>query len=345
MLLTELLGISIPMIQAPMAGVQNWRLAAAAANAGALGSIPCGMLSPNQVVDEIEAFRENASGPYNLNFFCHDMPERNPYQMENWLKKLSPYYKVLDLKPNTQTSSSLRMPFDAQMAAAIAPYKPPVISFHFGLPSPELVELIKSWGTTILSSATTLEEGKWLEQHGADIVIAQGIEAGGHRATFTSARMQSQLHTRQLVTILADALSIPVVAAGGIASHHDVKMMHDLGACGTQVGTCFLLCDEADTSAVHRTALKSLAAPSAITNIFTGKPARGIENKLMVELNYMSKDVPDFPYAAAALAPLRAAAESQGRGDFSHLWSGANRQGCREISTKAMIDLLWQGLE
>ncbi|WP_010603887.1 NAD(P)H-dependent flavin oxidoreductase [Pseudoalteromonas maricaloris] len=340
MQLTTLLNISIPMIQAPMAGVQNWRLAVAATNAGILGSIPCGMLSKEQVVVEIEHFKAYASGPYNLNFFCHEMPEPDPYQQDKWKKKLASYYDELELTP-TDEMGILRRPFDREMAEAIAPYKPPVISFHFGLPDTELVELVKSWGTTILSSATTLEEGIWLAENGADIVIAQGIEAGGHRATFTETKLESQLHTRQLVTILSDALSVPVVAAGGIASHHDVTMMHELGACGTQIGTCFLLCDEASTSLVHRDALKSLAEPSAVTNVFSGRPARGIENRLMIDLNFINEDVPTFPYASAALTPLRAAAEKQGCGDFSPLWAGVNRQGCMEVSTQEMVEYLW----
>ncbi|PCK32919.1 NAD(P)H-dependent flavin oxidoreductase [Pseudoalteromonas piscicida] len=340
MQLSKLLNIAIPMIQAPMAGVQNWRLAAAASNAGILGSIPCGMLSKAQVIEEIENFKAHASGPYNLNFFCHEMPELDPYQQDKWKQKLSAYYDEFNVEPN-ENLGVLRRPFDMEMAEAIAPYKPSVISFHFGLPDAALVEFVKSWGAKILSSATTLEEGIWLAENGADIVIAQGIEAGGHRATFTETKLESQLHTRQLVTILADALSVPVIAAGGIASHHDVIMMHELGACGTQIGTCFLLCDEADTSQVHRNALKSLAEPSAVTNVFSGRPARGIENRLMIDLSFINSEVPAFPYASAALAPLRATAEEQGKGDFSPLWSGVNRQGCKEVSIQEVVENLW----
>ncbi|RRS08426.1 nitronate monooxygenase [Pseudoalteromonas sp. J010] len=339
MQLSTLLNISIPMIQAPMAGVQNWRLAAAASKAGILGSIPCGMLNAEQVVCEIKNFRAQTSKPYNLNFFCHDMPKLDTQQQSKWLQKLAPYYAEFGLTPDNEVGV-LRRPFDEEMAEAIAPYKPPVISFHFGLPKPELVAKVKSWGATILSSATTVEEGIWLAKNGADIVIAQGIEAGGHRATFTEAKLDEQLQTKQLVTQLVEKLPIPVIAAGGIASHQDVLMMQKLGACGTQLGTSFLLCDEADTTQVHRHALKSLAEPSAVTNVFSGRPARGIENRLMLALDFIYEQTPSFPYASAALTPLRVAAEKQGKGDFSPLWSGSNRRGCQEVSIEAMVAIL-----
>ncbi|MGS0825100.1 NAD(P)H-dependent flavin oxidoreductase [Shewanella sp. 0m-8] len=338
--LCSLLGIEKPIIQAPMAGVQNWELAAAVSNSGGLGSIPCGMLTKDQVLFEIINFRENSNKTYNLNFFCHKMPETNNQALEAWEEQLSPYYESFSIKPLNEISG-LRVPFDVNLADAIEPHKPPILSFHFGLPSAELVTRIKSWGTVVMSSATTKEEGVWLEENGADIVIAQGYEAGGHRGMFMTSDASTQLPTLELVACLKYELSVPVVAAGGIATSTDIKEMIRLGASGVQVGTSYLLCDEAKTSAIHRQAIKSKNSVTALTNIFSGRLARGITNKIMKELNFIASKAPEFPYASIAIGPLRAKAESQGQSDFTPLWSGTDRSGCKEISATKLTHELW----
>lgn len=344
MRLTERLGIEIPIIQAPMAGVQDWRLAVAVSQAGGLGSIPCGMLSASAIEQEIQAFKQHSSKPYNLNFFCHSMPAPDIAREQRWLKRLQPYYDEFGLAEASLTRQ-VRMPFDEQIANVIEPYAPSIISFHFGLPSSELVNQIKNWGATILSSATTLEEGVWLQDHGADIVIAQGVEAGGHRAMFKTNDLATQVSTEKLVSELTKALSIPVIAAGGIGSQVDIKAMMALGAEAVQLGTAFLLCDEAATSKLHREALQAALPSTTITNVFSGRPARGIENRLVRELGGMSSDAPDFPYAAIAVGPLRARSEALGSSDFMPLWSGSNRSACRAVSSSELLHKLWAGDE
>ncbi len=207
-----------------------------------------------------------------------------------------------------------------------------MVSFHFGLPSAQLIARVKSWGTKVISSATTVEEALWLEARGVDAVIAQGVEAGGHRGMFLSSDITTQLGTFALLPQVVNAVKVPVIAAGGIADAKGVAAAMALGAAGVQVGTAYLLCPEAKTTPVHRAALKSEAArTTALTNLITGRPARGIVNRIMREMGPMSAAPPAFPLATAAIAPLRAKAESKGSGDFSPLWSGQNASGCREI--------------
>lgn len=338
--LCSILGIEKPIIQAPMAGVQNWELAVAVSSSGGLGSIPCGMLTKDQVLLEITNFRKHSNKAYNLNFFCHKMPDIEHPELKAWEEQLSPYYESLSIKPQKEVSG-LRLPFDINLADALESHKPPVLSFHFGLPSPELVTRIKSWGTVVISSATTKQEGIWLEKNGADVVIAQGFEAGGHRGMFMTSDPSTQLPTSELVACLKNELSVPVVAAGGIATNSDIKEMIRLGASGVQIGTSYLLCDEAKTSAIHREALKSKNSVTALTNIFSGRLARGITNKIMKELNFIASKAPQFPYASIAINPLRSKAESQNKSDFTPLWSGTDRSGCKEISATKLTNELW----
>ncbi|MEO8671985.1 MAG: nitronate monooxygenase, partial [Tahibacter sp.] len=202
-------------------------------------------------------------------------------------------------------------------------FKPRVVSFHFGLPDDRLLQRIKRWGAMALASATTVAEGHWLARHGADAVIAQGIEAGGHRGHFLSMDLTLQPTTRELVRGLVDAIDVPVIAAGGIAHRDDVFALREAGASAVQVGTAYLRCAEATTSAVHRAALDDAQNhETALTNLFSGRPARGLMNRLMRELGPLSDQVPAFPLASVALTPLRAHAERLGRGDFSPLWAG-----------------------
>lgn len=320
MTIQNLLKVELPIIQAPMAGVQDWQLAFAVSEAGGLGSIPCGMLSTEQVVEQIQAFASHSDKPYNLNFFCHQMPPLDQAKMSAWEEVLSNYYQDFGLKPSAEIGV-LRRPFDFDMADAIAPFKPPAISFHFGLPSAELVSRIKSWGTRILSTATTVEEGIWLQEHGADIVIAQGFEAGGHRGMFLTQDISTQVNTSELLHGLIRRVSIPVIVAGGIATPQDAREVTELGAQGVQVGTAYLLCDEAKTSGVHRQALVSQNS-TMVTNLFSGRPARGIRNRLMQDLGPINGLAPAFPYASIALASLRKHCESVGLSDFSPMWAG-----------------------
>jgi len=332
MSLQSLLGVTLPIIQAPMAGVQDSALAIAVSNAGGLGSLPCAMLGSDALRRELETIRTRTSQPYNVNFFCHPQPAPDAARDAAWRGALAPYFAELGVDPGTIQSGPGRLPFDAEAADVLSEYRPPVVSFHFGLPSPDLLARARGWGARILSSATTVDEARWLEARGVDAVIAQGVEAGGHRGMFLSEDLHTQVGTFALVRQIVRAVNVPVIAAGGISDAAGVAAAMALGAIGVQVGTAYLLCPEATTSALHRAALRSEAARvTALTNVFTGRPARGIVNRFVRELGPMNPAAPAFPLAAPAFAPLRARAESLGSSDFSPLWSGQNTSGCDEI--------------
>ena len=321
--LGALLGMELPVIQAPMAGTQDEALAIAVAQAGGLGSMPCAMLDPAGLERALVRFAA-LPRPVNLNFFCHAMPAPDPVAMQRWQRALQPYYREFGIEPPAPGVTGVRRPIDAATVGLLEAFRPKVLSFHFGLPEPSLLARIKGWGAVVLATATTLEEGRWLERRGADIVIAQGIEAGGHRGQFLAGDLAGQPGTRELVDALAGSLSVPVVAAGGIASREDVRAMLDAGASAIQAGTAYLLCPEATTSAVHRAALRQAGRDTTITNLFSGRPARGLVNRLMRELGPLSSLAPAFPWASQSLAPLRTVAEAHGLDDFSPLWSGTS---------------------
>jgi nitronate monooxygenase len=330
--LRQMFGIDIPIIQAPMAGVQLGALAAAVSEAGGLGSLPCALITPEVMAKEIELIRSRTSKPFNVNFFCHVPPPPDEAREAAWRKALAPYYREHGIDPATIPAGPGRAPFTVQSADALEPFKPAVVSFHFGLPEPRLLDRVKGWGSKVIASATTVDEARWLEAHGVDAIIAQGVEAGGHRGMFLSDDITTQVSTLALVPQVIDAVKLPVIACGGIADARGVKAAMDLGAAGVQVGTAFLLCPEATTSKLQRAALQSEAARhTALTNLFTGRPARGIVNRLMRELGPMSAAAPAFPLATGGIAPLRAKAEAAGIADFTSLWSGQNPSGCREI--------------
>ena len=324
------LGTALPLIQAPMAGAQGSRLAIAVCKAGGLGSLPAAMLSPEALRRELLAIRAATDKPVNVNFFCHQPPQPDALRETQWRQRLSLYLAEFGIDPASIGAGPGRQPFNAELAELIAEFEPPIVSFHFGLPSQELVARVKRWGAQVWSSATTVEEARWLEAHGADAVIAQGLEAGGHRGHFLSSDLSRQLGLFALLPQIKAAVKVPVIAAGGIADAAGVRAVLGLGAMAAQIGTAYLLCDEADTSAIHRAALQGPDANhTALTHLFTGRPARGIVNRLMRELGPLSEPVPEFPLATGAIAPLRAAAEARGSGDFSPLWSGQNPSGCR----------------
>ncbi|MGL6110137.1 MAG: NAD(P)H-dependent flavin oxidoreductase [Rubrivivax sp.] len=342
----QLLGIELPIIQAPMAGVQGSRLALAVSQAGALGSLPGAMLGAQVLRDELLAIQAQTDRPVNVNFFCHTPPQPDPARAARWCNALAPYYAELGLPmPDAATAGAARTPFDAAAAEVLEAFKPAVLSFHFGLPPADLLQRVRRMGARILASATTLDEALWLQSHGVDAVIAQGLEAGGHRGHFLSHDLSLQRGTFALLPQLVRALRVPVIAAGGIADARGVAAAMALGAAGVQVGTAYLLCPEATTSAVHRAALQGPGSGhTALTNLFTGRPARSIVNRVVRELGPLSALPPDFPLAAAALAALRAKAEARGSGDFSPLWSGQNASGCRNVGAAELTRELARGL-
>ncbi|MFG1286261.1 NAD(P)H-dependent flavin oxidoreductase [Xanthobacter versatilis] len=349
----DLFGIAHPILLGPMAGAGTPKLAIAVGEAGGLASLPGAMYQPNELRAAIEEVRAGLPGrPLNVNFFCHTPPTPDPVRMMGWRTRLAPYYVEHGLDPQATPPAGGRAPFDATLCALVEETRPEVVSFHFGLPDPALLARVKATGAKVISSASTVAEAKWLEARGCDAIIAMGLEAGGHRATFLGADvagdMSRQVGTFALVPQVADAVGVPVIAAGGIADARGIVAALALGASAVQVGTAFLLCPEAKISAVHRAALEAAGDDStALTNLFTGRPARGIMNRVMREVGPLSADAPAFPLAGGALAPLRAAAEAEGRDDFTNLWAGqaarlAPRLPAADLTRKLAIDALAQ---
>ncbi|HTM80848.1 nitronate monooxygenase [Asticcacaulis sp.] len=325
--LLDLLGIDLPVIQAPMAGANGIEMVIAVGQAGGLGSLPCALLSPAQVLEAARQIRERTRAPFNLNFFCHAAPDLNDpavqARLADWRRHLTPFYEAAGLAADTPFPLSGRAPFDDAYCRAVEEVRPAVVSFHFGLPAPALLARVKATGAKILSSATTVAEARWLAERGVDAVIATGAEAGGHRASFLQMDMSRQVGAFALAPQIADAVSVPVIAAGGISDGRGVAAALVLGASAVQVGTAYLLTDEATISEAHRAALLTTTDDGTqITNIFTGRPARGIINQAMRDLGPLSPLAPDFPLAGGALTPLKSSAALNGAAEFSNLWAG-----------------------
>lgn len=320
----ELLGTEHPMLLSPMAGAMDWVLAAAFSNAGGLGAIPCAMLNAETAREHVRKYHELSDKPFNLGFFTHKPPVPDNAREAAWRDRLAPYYRELGLDPNMTVPSPQRAPFNDALCEMVVEVKPKVASFHFGLPEPRLLKRVKDAGCVVICSATTVGEARDLEKKGADIVIAQGAEAGGHRGMFLTDDPYTQTGTLALVPLIVDAVKVPVIAAGGIMDGRGIAAALALGAAGVQLGTAFLHCPESKISKPHRTALKSaLPEDTTLTNVMTGRLARGVRNRTIREQGPVAGDLPQFPLPANALAPLRAKGEEQGTGDFSPMWSGA----------------------
>lgn len=339
----DLVGFQHPIVQAPMVGPKG-ALAAAVTAAGGLGSLACAALDPEGVRREVAVIRRATDGPFNLNFFCHVPTAPDPTREAAWRDRLAPYYAELGLDPATRTAFANRAPFDEAMCALVEEVRPRVVSFHFGLPDEALLRRVRAAGCLVVSSATCVREARWLEARGVDAVIAQGAEAGGHRGLFLAESLDSQVGTIALVPQVVDAVRVPVIAAGGLADPRGVAAALVLGASAVQVGTAYLLCQEAGTAPVHLAALRAARdEDTALTNVFTGRPARGLTNRAMRELGPLSAEAPAFPDAAAALQPLRQSAEAAGSGDFSPLWSGQAASLARETGAAELTRRLAEG--
>lgn len=335
--MTNFLGTELPIIQSPMAGVQDSALTIAVSSAGGLGSLPCALLSIDELRRELNAVTQKSGKPFNANFFCHQIPIVDAVREAKWRAELQPYFAELGIDVDSIPTGPKREPFNHQMADVLEDYKPAVVSFHFGLPSADLVNRVKSWGSTIIASATTVAEAQWLEANGADGIIAQGLEAGGHRGIFLSEDLSTQVGIFSLLPQIVKKVKLPVIAAGGIADAAGVAAVISLGACAAQIGTAYLLCTETNTSQIHRAAIKSEASQhTAITNLFSGRPARSIVNRAIKEIGPISQNTSAFPLALTAITALKKQAEGSGIGDFSSLWCGQNATGCQEISAATM---------
>jgi len=285
----------------------------------------------------VASIRAGTDRPFNLNFFCHADERPSGSDGERWFDRLAAYYEELGV-PRPSGLAAGRAPFDDALCELIEELRPPVVSFHFGLPDEPLVDRVRATGARVLSSATTVAEARWLGERGCDVVIAQGLEAGGHRGMFLTDSPASQVGTLALVPQVVDAVDVPVIAAGGIADGRGVAAALALGAQAVQVGTAFLRTPEALTSDLHRSALAEARDDATVlTNVVTGRPARGIVNRLVREVGPLSEDAPAFPYATAGSAPLRAAAEAQGSAEFSPLWAGQSAPLARAESAAEVV--------
>ena len=316
-------GIEIPIVQAPMAGSGGVALAIAVAQAGGLGSLPAAMLTMTGLAEQIDEFRRATDAPLNVNFFCHELPEVSPAELEAWAATVSRFDADLAVDRSSTPVGPARRPFDDEACRIVEKARPEIVSFHFGLPAQELVERVRRTGAIVMSTATIRAEAIWLEEHGCDMVIAQGAEAGGHRGMFLTTDVAAQPGTMALLPRVVDAVGVPVIAAGGLADGRAIAAAFVLGAAAVQLGTAYLLCPEALTTHVHRSALTGGSVDDTVlTNVLTGRPARSRRNRIIDELGPMSAEAPPFPAAGAALVPLRAAAEAVGSGEFSPLWTG-----------------------
>ncbi len=315
----DLLGIEVPIIQAPMAVGTTPAMVIAANRAGALGSMPAAALSIEQLRDALTRIRQASDRPINVNFFCHQPPAPDEARDRRWKALLEPYYRELGADFDAPTPVSNRAPFNDAACQVVEAFRPQVVSFHFGLPEKSLLARVKATGAKVLSSATTVEEAIWLERHGCDAIIAMGLEAGGHRGLFLSDDLNTQIGLFALLPQIVDAVSVPVIAAGGIGDARGIVAAFALGASAVQIGTAYLFTPEANVTTAHHYALRhAQASETALTNLFTGRPARGIVNRVMRELGAINPAAPAFPTAGGALMPLKAKDEA----GFSNLWSG-----------------------
>ncbi len=338
----DLFGIEHPIIQAPMAGAQDSAMAIAVSNAGGLGSLPCALLSHEQIRREVQTIRQQTDKPFNLNFFCHTPPPDDPDAETRWIARLASYRQELGISEPTVKAG--RAPFDDAACALIEEFRPSVVSFHFGLPEPALLDRVKRTGTRVISSATTVAEARWLEARSVDAIVAQGIEAGGHRGMFLETSIASQVGTFALVPQIVDAVRVPVIAAGGIGDARGIAAAFALGAAAVQIGTAYLLCPESTISPLYRAALKKAEGhDTVLTNVFTGRPARAIVNRIVREVGPMSADAPTFPTATNATLPLRIGAEAVGSADFTSLWSGQAPQFASERPAAEVTKALARG--
>ncbi|MZR29832.1 NAD(P)H-dependent flavin oxidoreductase [Sneathiella litorea] len=339
--LLDLLQIEIPIIQAPMAGANGSALAIAVSDAGGLGSLPCAMLNEDKMRAEAGNIRQQTANPFSMNFFCHTVTTPTAAQQAAWTERLSPFYAEYGLDPSAIAPAPVRRAFDEGMCALVEDIRPNVVSFHFGLPDASLLARVKAIGARVISSATTVDEARWLEANGCDAIIAQGYEAGGHRGMFLTKDITAQAGSMALLPQVVDAVKVPVIAAGGIADGRGIAAAFALGASGVQIGTAYLFTPQSLISDLHRAALhRAKDDQTVITNVFSGKPARGMLNRVIREVGPISDDAPPFPSAGAALAPLKAKAEEAGSGDFTSLWSGQAAALARDMDARELTNAL-----
>lgn len=303
-----------------MAGASTPAMATAAANAGAMGSLGCAFAGADQIRNDVRAVRNASNRALNLNFFVHVRPRIDEAKIRRASARLAPWFDRLGAQPTPPAETLL--PFDAAVCEVVIAAAPKVASFHFGLPDAALTGRLKDAGIVVISSATSVVEARWLEDHGADAVIAQAYEAGGHSGWFLERAGADVAGTMALVPRIVDAVTVPVIAAGGIGDGRGIAAALMLGAAGVQIGTAFLATPESIISAAHKTALLAASGDDTVMSpAFSGRRARTIVNDFAADMAGFD-DWPDFPLMNAATAPLRAASVAAGLPDAIALWSG-----------------------
>ncbi|MER8500608.1 nitronate monooxygenase [Mesorhizobium sp. M0204] len=338
--LLELLGIEHPIIQAPMSGVTTPELAAAVSNAGALGSLGCGILPAAAIREQLTATQHATNRPVNVNFFAHPAPARDDAAAQTMRDRLRGCYEEVGLGPVPEPGEPFPT-FDRERLEIVLELRPKVVSFHFGLPDTAIVQQLKAAGCTVLCSATTVSEARQLEAGGVDAIIAQGYEAGGHRGTFTGDPAIGTAGTMAFVPQIVDAVRVPVIAAGGIFDGRGIAASFALGASGVQIGTAFLACPEANVQPVYRAALRSANDEStSVTRCFTGRPARVVRNRFVMEMAGEEDAALAFPLQASLVMPLSMAKDESKRADFLPIWAGQGVAKLRQMPAAALVEKL-----
>ncbi|MDR6412791.1 nitronate monooxygenase [Paraburkholderia terricola] len=337
------LGIELPLIQAPMAGVSTPRLAAEVSNAGALGSIGIGASTTEEARTMINDTRALTCRPFNVNVFCHARAQRDAVREAAWLQHLAPLFAESGMAVPTVLNEIYRTFLDDDaIFDLLIELRPPVVSFHFGLPTAERIVELREAGVVTLATATSLEEAKLIEQAGVDAIVAQGIEAGGHRGIFDPDAVDEQLSTAVLVRLLVQKTRLPVIAAGGVMDGHGIQAVLTLGAAAAQLGTAFVLCPESAANASYRANLKSTRAETTrLTSALSGRPARGMVNRLITFGEAVGSPRPAaYPLAYDAAKQLNSAAARRGNNEFGAQWAGQGAPLAREMPAAELVSTL-----
>ncbi|OZI54708.1 NAD(P)H-dependent flavin oxidoreductase [Bordetella genomosp. 4] len=337
------LGIKHPIIQAPMAGTSTPQLAAAVSNAGGLGSLGIGANTADQAQLAIEDTRRLTDGPFNVNVFCHAPSAYDAARDNAWLRHLSPLFAETGIAPPTALKEIYKSFLqDDAVFEMLLQQRPAVVSFHFGLPTAKHIYALREAGIYTIASATNLHEATLIEQAGIDAIVAQGIEAGGHRGMFDPEAIDERLSTSVLVRLLVQRTRLPVIAAGGIMDGQGIKAVLNLGAAAAQLGTAFILCPESAANASYRENLKSdRAATTRLTPVLSGRPARGMVNRFIEFGEAAGSPQPaGYPYAYDAAKQLSAAATKQGNNEFAAQWAGQGAPLAREMPAAELVSTL-----
>ncbi|UHQ20057.1 nitronate monooxygenase [Lysobacter sp. KIS68-7] len=341
--LLDRLGIGLPIVQAPMAGVSTPAMAAAASNAGALGSLGVGAMTADQAREAIRAFKAASAGPLHVNVFTHRPARVDPHREAAWLQRLQPEFERFHAQPPAELREVYTsFLVDDAMCAMLCEERPRVVSFHFGLARTDQIVRLRGAGIVLLATATCLREARAIETAGLDAIVAQGFEAGGHRGVFDPDADDARMTTADLVRTLAQRASLPIVAAGGLMDGADIAAMLALGASAAQLGTAFVATDESLADAGYRARLLGEDAHhTQMTRAISGRPARCLRNDFTRLGDDVAPDaIPDYPIAYDAGKALHAAAKAAGSSGWGAQWAGEGAPRVRPMSTQRLVQTL-----